>query len=235
MKTKVLLVDDEKDIVEFLQYNLEQEGFEVITAYDGVEAINKLSNKPDLIILDVMMPKMDGYEACSIIRGTDGFETVPIIFLTARSSELDEVHGLNLGADDFIQKPISPKKLIARVNSNLRKSDTTIVSSPKMERNIYKIGPIEINKEKFTVTVDGEEIFFPKKEFAILVYLISKPEKVFPREQILNDIWGNDVYVVERTVDVHVRKIREKLGKYANMIETIKGIGYRIKNVEPND
>lgn len=234
MQMKILLVDDEKDIVEFLQYNLEQEGFQVISAYNGSEAISKLSEKPDLIILDVMMPKMDGYEACSIIRGTDGFENVPIIFLTARSSELDEVHGLNLGADDFIQKPISPKKLIARVNSNLRKTETGAIAG-KNERNIVKIGPVEINKEKFTVTIDGEEIFFPKKEFAILAYLAAKPEKVFPREQILNDIWGNDVYVVERTVDVHVRKIREKMGRFANMIETIKGVGYRIKNLSENE
>lgn len=228
MTAKILLVDDEQDIVEFMQYNLEQEGFEVSTASNGKEALEKLSAKPDLIILDVMMPIMDGYEACSKIREKTGFENTPIMFLTARSSELDEVHGLNIGADDFIQKPISPKKLIARVKSNLRKTEAG-QNFTKESNVLISVGPLVIDKEKYTVKIDGQEIFFPKKEFAILAYLASKPEKVFPREQILNDIWGSDVYVVERTVDVHVRKIREKMGDFASMIETIKGVGYRFK------
>ena len=227
MNAKILLVDDEQDIVEFLQYNLEQEGFEVISAYNGKEAIEKLTLQPDLIILDVMMPVMDGYETCNKIREKNGFENTPIMFLTARSSELDEVHGLELGADDFIQKPISPKKLIARVKSNLRKTEAG--QNLSSSKNVITVGPLVIDKEKYTVKLDGNEIFFPKKEFAILAYLATKPEKVFPREQILNDIWGSDVYVVERTVDVHVRKIREKMGEYSTMIETIKGVGYRFK------
>jgi two-component system alkaline phosphatase synthesis response regulator PhoP len=230
MKIKILLVDDEKDIVEFLQYNLSNEGFRVITAYNGKEALEKLSQKPDLIILDVMMPLMDGYETCSRIRASDEFKSTPVIFLTAKSSELDEVHGLNLGADDFIQKPISPKKLIARVKSNLRKIETSQLENSSAKEIV--VGPLVINRDRYEVTIKGKLVFFPKKEFEILYYLASNPGKVFDREKILSDVWGDDIYVVARTIDVHVRKIREKLDKYADMIETIKGIGYRFKNME---
>lgn len=230
MKTKILLVDDEKDIVEFLQYNLSNEGFKVITAYNGQEALEKLSQKPDLIILDVMMPKMDGYEACSRIRAIDEFKNTPVIFLTAKSSELDEVHGLNIGADDFIQKPISPKKLVARVKSNLRKTES--VNADNSEAKEIEIGPLVINRAKYEITIKGKLVFFPKKEFEILYYLASNPGKVFDREKILSDVWGDEVFVVARTIDVHVRKIREKLDKYADMIETIKGVGYRFKNLD---
>lgn len=227
MATKILLVDDEKDIVEFLQYNLEQEGFEVISANDGLEAINKVSEKPDLIILDVMMPKMDGFEAFKKIRQIPGFESKPIIFLTAKSGELDEVKGLEIGADDYIQKPISPKLLVARVKSNLRK-----LQSGELENSVYKIGPISIDRDQFKIYVDGVSLVFPKKEFEILAYLSKNPGRVFPREKILLDVWGSDIFVVERTIDVHVRKIREKLGKYADLIETVKGVGYRFKIID---
>jgi two-component system, OmpR family, alkaline phosphatase synthesis response regulator PhoP len=230
MKTKILLVDDEKDIVEFLQYNLSSEGFKVITAFNGQEAIDKLTQRPDLIILDVMMPKMDGYEACSRIRAMDEFKNTPIIFLTAKSSELDEVHGLNLGADDFVQKPISPKKLIARVKSNLRKLDSASSEASSTKELVF--GPLVINKERYEVTLKGKELILPKKEFEILYYLASNPGKVFDREKILSDVWGDDVFVVARTIDVHVRKIREKLDKHADLIETIKGVGYRFKDME---
>lgn len=230
MKTKILLVDDEKDIVEFLQYNLEQEGFKVITAYDGIEALEKMSQKPDLLILDVMMPRMNGYEVCSKIRSQDDYKNIPIVFLTAKSSEIDEVHGLNIGANDFIQKPISPKKLIARVRSNLRRIETS--QNELSQNQEITIGPLVINKEKYTVMLKGKHIVLPKKEFEILAYLASNPGRVFHRDKILNDIWGSDVYVVERTIDVHVRKIREKLGSYAELIETIKGVGYRFKDDE---
>ena len=226
MHTKILLVDDEQDIVEFLQYNLEKEGFDVITAYDGKEALEKIIEKPDLIVLDVMMPNMDGYEVCSRIRATNGFRETPIIFLTAKSSEMDEVKGLELGADDFIQKPVSPKKIIARVKSNLRKVKN---QSGESDSRI-EIGPLKIDREKYTVLVDDESIIFPKKEFQILAHLASHPGKVFPREKILNDLWGTNVFVVERTIDVHVRKIREKLDQHSDLIETIKGVGYRFKN-----
>ena len=230
MKAKILLVDDEKDIVEFLQYNLVQEGFKVITAHNGKEALDKISSNPDLVILDVMMPKMDGYEVCTRIKSMDEYKNIPIIFLTAKSSEIDEVHGLNLGADDFIQKPISPKKLIARVKSNLRKAESN--QAEVLASKEIAVGPLLINKEMYQVLLDGDHIILPKKEFEILAYLASNPGKVFHRDKILSDVWGNDIYVVERTIDVHVRKIREKLGKHAGLIETIKGVGYRFKSVE---
>ncbi|MBX3007469.1 MAG: response regulator transcription factor [Melioribacteraceae bacterium] len=228
MKYKILLADDEKDIVEFLKYNLEEEGFNVITAYDGKEALEKLSQKPDLILLDIMMPRMDGYEVCSKIRAMNEFNNVPIIFLTAKVAEIDEVHGLNIGANDFIKKPISPKTLIARLKANLRKKES---ESPEPEVISISIGPLEINREKYTVELNGKSIVLPKKEFEILSFLSSNPGKVFPREKILGEIWGDDIFVVERTIDVHVRKIREKLGKYSDLIETIKGVGYRFKDV----
>lgn len=230
MKAKILLVDDEKDIVEFLQYNLVQEGFKVITAHNGKEALDKITSNPDLVILDVMMPKMDGYEVCTRIKSMDEYKNIPIIFLTAKSSEIDEVHGLNLGADDFIQKPISPKKLIARVKSNLRKAETSQGEAQASKE--ISAGPLVINKEMYQVLLDGDHIVLPKKEFEILAYLASNPGKVFHRDKILSDVWGDDIYVVERTIDVHVRKIREKLGKHADLIETIKGVGYRFKSVE---
>ncbi|HET54940.1 MAG TPA: response regulator transcription factor [Ignavibacteria bacterium] len=228
MNPKILLVDDEPDIVEFLEYNLIQEGFDVIKAYNGMEALEKLSENPDLIILDVLMPKLDGYQTCKKIREKDQFKDTPVLFLTAKTSEVDEITGLNLGADDYVQKPISPKKLVARVKSNLRRI-TTLAPS---KANKIKIGPLRIDRERYTVHLDGESLILPKKEFEILAYLASQPGKVFIREKILSDVWGSDIFVVERTVDVHVRKIREKLGEYADLIETIKGVGYRFKNVE---
>lgn len=227
---KILLVDDEKDILEFLKYNLELENFEVIVGNNGIEAIDKLSDHPDLIILDVMMPKMDGFETCKQIRLKKEFESTPIIFLTAKSGEANEIKGLELGASDYIQKPISPKKLIARVRSNLRKVE--MLSLQKSEPMEIKFGPIEINKEKHEVFIDGEKKIFPRKEFEVLYYLINNPGRVFGREILLKEIWGADVYVVDRTVDVHIRKIREKLGVHSDLIETIKGVGYRLKSVE---
>lgn len=228
MNHKILLVDDEPDIVEFLEYNLIQEGFEVIKAYDGIEALEKLSEKPDLIILDVLMPKLDGYQTCKKIRENDQFKDTPVLFLTAKTSEFDEITGLNLGADDYVQKPISPKKLVARVKSNLRR----LTALDPSKANKIKIGPLRIDRERYTVNLNGENLILPKKEFEILAYLASQPGKVFVRDKILTDVWGTDIFVVERTVDVHVRKIREKLGEYADLIETIKGVGYRFKNVE---
>lgn len=229
MKQKILLVDDEKDIIEFLEYNLVQEGFSVISANDGLAALDKLNEKPDLIVLDVLMPKMNGYEVCAKIREKEEFKNTPVLFLTAKISEMDEVHGLSIGADDYITKPISPKKLVARIKANLRRSNAENEQKNKTKINI---GPIAIDREKYTIHVNGELIVFPRKEFEILAYLASQPGRVFHRDKILNDIWGNDVLVVDRTVDVHVRKIREKLGEQADLIETIKGVGYRFKNVE---
>ncbi len=229
MKQKILLVDDEKDIIEFLEYNLIKEGYDVISANDGVEALQMLGKKPDLIVLDVLMPKMNGFEVCAKIREDEEFKDIPVLFLTAKISEADEVHGLSIGADDYITKPISPKKLVARIKAVLRRTDA---DNELKNRQKIELGPISINREQYTVLINGEQVVFPRKEFEILAYLASQPGKVFHRDKILADIWGSDVFVVDRTVDVHVRKIREKLGDYADLIETIKGVGYRFKNVE---
>jgi two-component system, OmpR family, alkaline phosphatase synthesis response regulator PhoP len=227
---KILLVDDEKDIVEFLKYNLELENFEVVVGNNGEEALEKLNENPDLIVLDIMMPKLDGFETCKKIREKKGFEDTPIIFLTAKAGEANEIKGLELGASDYIQKPISPKKLIARVKSNLRKTEYS--TNQQSEPIKIKYGPIDINKEKYEVHIDGEKKIFPRKEFEVLYFLVNNPGKVFGREVLLKEIWGADVYVVDRTVDVHIRKIREKLDNYSDLIETVKGVGYRLKSVE---
>ena len=227
---KILLVDDDLDIVEFLKYNLEQQNFEVIVGHNGEEALRKLIDKPDLILLDVMMPKLDGFETCKRIRENKEFENVPIIFLTAKSGEIDEINGLELGASDYIQKPISPNKLIARVKSNLRKAESFNLKQSGPIK--IKYGPIEINKEKYEVFIDGEKKVFPRKEFEVLYFFVNSPGKVFGREALLKEVWGANVYVVDRTVDVHIRKIREKLDKHADLIETVKGVGYRLKSVD---
>lgn len=226
---KILIVDDEEDIVELLRYNLVLEGYQIITAHNGFEALNKISEQPDLIILDVMMPKMNGYELLMKLKENKSMSNIPVIFLTAKSSEFDEIHALNIGADDFIQKPISMKKIIARIKANLRKVGKG--SSSITKKKIIEIGSILIDAEQFIVKINGEELFLPKKEFEILLYLASNPGIVFSREQLLRDIWGDDVLVIDRTVDVHVRKIREKLGEYSDLIETIKGVGYKFKKV----
>ena len=229
MKTKILLVDNENDIVEFLQYNLEKEGFEVLPAYDGMEALEKIKQKPDLVILDIMMPKLDGFEVYKRIRENNLYKDIPIIFLTAKSGEIDEIKGLELGASDYIQKPISPKKLVARVRSNLRKSESAIRKNQPIK---ITIGPLLIDKEKYTVHLNNKQIVYPRKEFEILYFLANNPGKVFSRDTLLKEVWGPDIYVVDRTVDVHVRKIREKLGKFSDVIETIKGVGYKFRSVE---
>ncbi|MCU0365324.1 MAG: response regulator transcription factor [Ignavibacteriaceae bacterium] len=227
---KILLVDDEVDILEFLKYNLEQEDFEVLVSSNGKDALKKISQNPDLIVLDIMMPEMDGFELYQQIKANKEYQDMPIIFLTAKSGETDEIKGLDLGASDYIQKPISPKKLIARIKSNLRKSEQSEKKSKKFEN--LKIGALEVDVEKFEVKVDNKKKFFPRKEFQLLYYLAQNPGKVINRETLLKEIWGNDVYVIDRTIDVHIRKIREKLGKHSELIETIKGVGYRFKHNE---
>jgi len=227
---KILLIDDEQDILEFLKYNLEMEGYEVITGIDGQEALEKIAENPDLLVLDIMMPKLDGFEVLERIRSDKRYKDIPVIFLTAKAGEIHEIKGLELGASDYIQKPISPKKLIARVKANLKKSDS-LVKKRKLPENI-SYGPIEIDRKSFSVLVDGETVYFPRKEFELLFFLLSNPGRVFNREMLLKEVWGNDIYVIERTVDVHMRKIREKLGKYSDLIETIKGVGYKVKSVE---
>ncbi len=227
---KILLVDDEVDILEFLKYNLEQDNFEVLVSSNGKDALKKISQNPDLIVLDIMMPEMDGFEVYEQIKRNKEYQDIPIIFLTAKSGETDEIKGLDLGASDYIQKPISPKKLIARIKSNLRK--TPAIEKKSKDLNQLKIGPLEIDVERFVVKIDNRQKFFPRKEFQLLFYLASNTGKVINRETLLKEIWGNDVYVIDRTIDVHIRKIREKLGKHSELIETIKGVGYRFKHNE---
>ena len=222
---KILLADDEKDILEFLQYNLEKEGFVVITATNGEEALLLLKENPDLAILDIMMPKLNGFQVCAKIREDKNSAGLPVIFLTAKSSEQDEIKGLELGANDFILKPISPLKLIARVKANLRKS-----VSDTHNKEIFSNGPIVIDREEHKIFLETEETFFPRKEYELLSYLCENSGKILTREGILQNVWGSDIYVVDRTIDVHIRKIREKLGAHSDMIETIKGVGYRMKN-----
>jgi two-component system, OmpR family, alkaline phosphatase synthesis response regulator PhoP len=227
---KILLVDDEVDILEFLKYNLEQDNFEVLVSNNGKDALKKISQNPDLIVLDIMMPEMDGFELYQQIKKNKVYQDIPIIFLTAKSGETDEIKGLDLGASDYIQKPISPKKLIARIKSNLRKTSQDDKKAKSIE--ILKIGPLAIDVDKFVVKVDSKEKFFPRKEFQLLHFLAQNPGKVINRDTLLKEIWGNDVYVIDRTIDVHIRKIREKLGKHSELIETIKGVGYRFKHNE---
>jgi two-component system, OmpR family, alkaline phosphatase synthesis response regulator PhoP len=226
--SKILLVDDERDIVEFLQYNLEQKGYEVIVGYDGLEALKKLSENPDLIILDIMMPHLDGYDVYKKVRENEKFKNIPIIFLTAKSGEVDEIKALELGASDYVQKPISPKKLLARVKLNLRKYEKDKTGD---ESSILEVGPLVIDREKFIVRIDNVETIFPRKEFSLLYFLANNPGRVYNRAELLKEVWGADVFVVDRTVDVHIRKIREKLGKHSDLVETIKGVGYKFKSV----
>jgi len=229
MPKKILVVDDEKDIVEMLKYNLEKEGYTVFTALNGKRAIEQAQeNKPNLILLDIMMPEMDGWEVCKQLMKDEKTSTIPVIFLTAKGSEVDEVVGLELGADDYIVKPISIRKLIARIKTALRrkeKLDTPGETIPE----VLKIGALEINIPNYTVKIGKEELLLPKKEFETLVFLASHRGRVISREVLLNAVWGENVIVVDRTVDVHIRKIREKLDKYGDYIETVKGVGYRFK------
>ena len=231
MKHKILLVDDEKDIIDLLKYNLEKEKeFTIEVAYDGKEALKKVETfNPDIVLLDIMMPEMNGLEVCKLLKSDAETSHIPIIFLTAKENEIDEILGLELGADDYIQKPISPRKVLARIKTVLRRKHIKEEESKKTDVYI-KFKNIEIDTEAYVVKIDGEEVFFPRKEFKLLHFLLSNRGKVFSREILLDEIWGNDVYVVDRTIDVHVAKLREKLGRYANYIETIKGLGYRFRN-----
>ena len=221
---KILAIDDEKDILLLLKYNLENEGYYVETASSGKEGI-KLAEKstPDLILLDIMMPGMDGIETCINLRKIDTIKNSYILFLTARVEEYSEVAAFESGADDYITKPIKPRALISRINSFYKRK-----SSSKNLANLLTIGDLNIDKDTYTVTLKGKEIFFPKKEFELLYFLALNPKKVYSRDSLLRNIWGTDVHVVPRTVDVHIRKIREKIGQ--NYINTIKGVGYNFKN-----
>ncbi|MDE3057864.1 MAG: response regulator transcription factor [Bacteroidota bacterium] len=227
MKQKILIADDERDILDFLKYNLEKEGFDVLLAKNGKEALAQSKKEPDLILLDIMMPELDGKEVVRALKRNEETSGIPVIFLTARDSELDEVIGLELGADDYIAKPVSLPKLMARIKSTLRKKVSP--SSEAGKNDVMKHGVLEISRSQFKVFINKKEVFFPKKEFEVLDYLVRHAGKVVTREMLLTTIWGSDVYVVDRTVDVHIRKIREKLAGYADYIDTIKGVGYRMK------
>lgn len=219
---KILVVDDEPDIIEFIEYNLRREGYEVFTATNGQEGIDTaLQVKPDLIVLDVMMPVLDGIETCRRLREQEVFKNTFIVFLTARSEEYSEIAGFNVGADDYISKPIKPRVLISRINAILRRKAPTETTGKIL------VGNLEIDKDSFTVVKEGMRVQMAKKEFELLHLLASKPGKVFTRENILEKVWGDDVLVVDRTIDVHVRKIREKLGD--NYISTVKGVGYKFE------
>jgi len=225
MKTKdikILLVDDEPDILEIVSYNLSAEGYEVYTAKNGVEGVAKAKKKtPHLIIMDVMMPEMDGIEAVEQIRNTPGLEDTIITFLTARGEDYSQVAGFDAGADDYITKPIKPKVLVSKVKALLRR----IKEDRKEVEDIVKVGNIVINREEYKIINDGVEIVLPRKEFELLSLLTSKPNKVFKREVILDRVWGNEVVVGGRTIDVHIRKLREKIGD--DHFKTVKGVGYK--------
>lgn len=225
---RILLVDDELDVLEFLGYNLKKEGYQVFKCTNGIKAIERAKEVlPHLIILDVMMPEMDGIETCSQLRKIDQLKNSLIIFLTARSEEYSQLAGFDAGADDYINKPIKPRLLISRVKALLRRYSETLNSN--QESKIIELDGITIDIEKYVVIKNGKEISLPKKEFELLKYLSSKPNRVFSREEIFINVWGNQVVVGDRTIDVHVRKIREKIG--LDNIVTIKGVGYKYKSL----
>lgn len=219
---KILLVDDEPDILEIVSYNLENEGYQIFTASNGVEAIEKSKDiKPHLILLDVMMPEMDGIEACEKIREIDELKEVIIAFFTARGEDYSQVAGFDAGADDYITKPVKPKVLVSKVKSLLRR----LKNGQAETQSLITVGDLVINREEYFVQKNKKKIILPRKEFELLALLTSKPGKVFKREVILEKVWGSDVVVGGRTIDVHIRKLREKIGdKY---FKTVKGVGYK--------
>lgn len=220
---KILVVDDEPDILELVQYNLEKEGFSVRTATNGVEAIGLASQwSPNLILLDVMMPEMDGMETCIKIRENAKLDHSVIAFLTARSEDYSQIAGFDAGADDYITKPIKPRVLLSRIKALLRRGVSGTESKP-----VFSGKTLTIDRERYVVIRNGEEMNLPKKEFELLSLLVSQPGKVFTRSAILSEVWGNDVVVGDRTIDVHIRKLREKLGDH--YFKTVKGVGYKFQ------
>lgn len=223
---KILLVDDEIDILEFISYNLEKEGYKVYTAQNGKDAIRIAEKKePDLIILDVMMPEMDGIVTCEEIRKIPKLKSTIIAFLTARSEDYSQIAGFEAGADDYITKPIRPKVLLSRVKALLKRTQLVEEEVKVAEDSTINIGSLSIDRERYMITVDGQDMVLPRKEFELLSLLASKPGKVFTREEIYSSVWGEQVIVGDRTIDVHIRKLREKIGE--DHIKTLKGIGYK--------
>jgi two-component system alkaline phosphatase synthesis response regulator PhoP len=222
-RAKILIADDEQDILEIISYNLEKEGFEVITAKDGIQALELSKiHKPDLVILDIMMPYKSGIEVCNLLRMLPEFKKTPIAILTALSDESSHIKGLDSGADDYISKPISPKVLVSRINALLRRTQT---ENP--DKKPIKLGNMTIDQSKFMVSIGEQEIVLAKKEFELLWLLAGKPGRVFLRNEILNTVWGTEVIVGDRTIDVHIRKIRQKMG--IDCIKTVKGVGYKFE------
>ncbi len=222
---KILIVDDEADILELIEFNLTQQGYQVITASNGQDALNQAKKHlPDLILLDVMMPKMDGIEACRVMRTLPELKQTYIVFLTARNEEYSEIAGFNVGADDYIAKPIKPRALMSRINAILRRN-TQQEENPSVKK--LEISDLLIDREAFMVFKSGQKVVLAKKEFELLYLLASKPGKVFTREQILKSIWEESVIVTNRTIDVHIRKLREKLGN--TYVGTVKGVGYKFE------
>ena len=221
---KILLVDDEHDILEIVGYNLSQEGYQILTASNGKEAIAKAKKElPHLIIMDVMMPEMDGMEATEAIRKMPELHNVIITFLTARNEDYSQVAGFDAGADDYITKPIKPKLLVSKIKALLRRLN----EDENKNSSTLNVGNIEINREEYKIIKDGTEIILPRKEFELFYLLASKPGKVFKRDEILDKVWGNEVIVGGRTIDVHIRKLREKIGD--DFFKTIKGVGYKFE------
>jgi len=221
-KQKILIVDDEPDILELIEYNLKKEGYQVFLARNGQEAVAEAKRSlPDLIVLDIMMPKMDGIEACRIMRTMPEFKNTFMVFLTARSEEYSEIAGFNVGADDYIAKPIKPRALVSRINAILRRN----APAEDVTENKLEIGDLVIDREAYLVYKRGVKVVLAKKEFELLYLLASKPGKVYTREVILKNIWEDSVVVTNRTIDVHIRKLREKLGD--DVVATVKGVGYK--------
>lgn len=223
LKSTILIVDDERDILDLIEYNLKKEGFVVVTAEDGEEGIEKARQvKPDLVLLDIMMPKMDGLNVIDLLRQDANLKDIPVIFLTARSDEKTEVKGLDRGADDFLTKPISTTKLVSRIKAVLRR-----YLEDEADNKVITRHDLTIDRDRYIVIRNGVEHHLPKKEFELIYFLASRKGKVLDRQTLLNEVWGSNIYVIDRTIDVHVRKIREKLGD--SYIETVKGVGYRFK------
>lgn len=224
---RILIVDDEKDILEFLSYNIRREGFEVFTEKNGQDGLKTAAKvKPHLIILDVMMPGMDGMETCVELRKLDSVRDSIILFLTARSEDYSQIAGFEAGADDYVAKPVKPKVLISRIKALLRRASGS--AEPETASNVIEAGRIRIDRERYLVYLDDKEFFLPRKEFELLSLLAGRPNKVFSRDEIFSGVWGDSVIVGDRTIDVHVRKIREKLGD--NIISTVKGVGYKFES-----
>jgi two-component system alkaline phosphatase synthesis response regulator PhoP len=225
-KQKILIVDDEPDILELIEYNLKKEGYQVYLAHNGQEAVTQAKKfLPDLIILDIMMPKMDGIEACRIMRTMPEFKNTFMVFLTARSEEYSEIAGFNVGADDYIAKPIKPRALVSRINAILRRN----TPAEQVSDNKLELGDLVIDREAYLVFQRGNKVVLAKKEFELLYLLASKPGKVYTRETILKNIWEDSVVVTNRTIDVHIRKLREKLGD--DCVATVKGVGYKFEAI----